>query len=42
MHSVFIKSLEMIAKFGIKIQKWPGSDVIIEETREGKLKVNEA
>ena len=42
MHSVFIESLEMIAKFGIKMQKWPGSDVIIEETREGKLKVNKA
>ncbi len=33
------KTLEVLDKTGLVLSKWPGSDITIDETRPGKLKV---
>ena len=33
------KALDIIARFGVVLRRWPGSDFVIEETKPGKLEV---
>ncbi len=39
MRLMLTKTLEVLDKTGLVLSKWPGSDITIDETRPGKLKV---
>lgn len=32
-------ALDIVNKLGVTVQKWPGSEIIIEETKPGELEV---
>ncbi len=39
MRLMLMRTIDFLERKDISLTKWPGSDIIIEETRPGKLKV---